>query len=352
MPRRKLTSPNYRLRQRGGYWVIFWTDEQSGQTRSVSTRETNERAAKVWRDQWIAGRSQPLPPHQPNVNDILDGYVAARRPHVEAIDTLIFSARPLRRHIGNLEPRMLARRTYLERRQRENVTDGTIIRETSVLRAALAWARREGWIDAEPYIEMPPRPPARDRWLTQAEMGKLFAECKTPHLRLFVTLAYHTAARRGAILDLTWDRVDLERRLIHYQRPGRRQTKKRRVTIPINAPALVELQAAHNVAVTDHVVEFRGNPVRTIRTAFDKACIRAGIEDCSPHVLRHTAATHLVMAGVPIDEIARMLGDTVAMVERVYGKHSPDYLRRAADALGANFVSEPKNQKRPRIASK
>jgi len=39
------------------------------------------------------------------------------------------------------------------------------------------------------------------------------------------------------------------------------------------------------------------------------------------------------MARVPMIEIARMLGDTVAMVEQVYGKHSPDFLRSAADAL-------------------
>jgi hypothetical protein len=41
----------------------------------------------------------------------------------------------------------------------------------------------------------------------------------------------------------------------------------------------------------------------------------------------------MVMAGVPMVEIARMLGDTVAMIESTYGKHSPDFLRSAADAL-------------------
>ena len=70
-----------------------------------------------------------------------------------------------------------------------------------------------------------------------------------------------------------------------------------------------------------------------LRHGFRRACERAGIEDCSPHVLRHSAATHMVMAGVPIAEVARMLGDTIATVEKVYGHHSEDYLRRAADAL-------------------
>jgi integrase len=86
------------------------------------------------------------------------------------------------------------------------------------------------------------------------------------------------------------------------------------------------------VAVSDHVIEFRGKPVISIKTGFATASRLAGVP-CTPHVLRHSAATHMVMAGVPMVEIARMLGDTVAMVESTYGKHSPDFLRRAADAL-------------------
>jgi hypothetical protein len=41
----------------------------------------------------------------------------------------------------------------------------------------------------------------------------------------------------------------------------------------------------------------------------------------------------MIQAGVPIPEVARFLGNTEKMVERVYGHHAPDYLRRAAAAL-------------------
>lgn len=52
--------------------------------------------------------------------------------------------------------------------------------------------------------------------------------------------------------------------------------------------------------------------------------------------LRHTAATWLVMDGAPLSEVARLLGDSEKTVETVYGKHSPDYLQRAVNAL--NFA--------------
>jgi integrase len=148
-----------------------------------------------------------------------------------------------------------------------------------------------------------------------------------------VVLAYHTAARTGAILDLTWDRVDFDRRIINYRRPGRAETKKRRATVPINTAALAELQTTSLLAISDYVIEYRGRKVESIHTGFRRACQEAGIADCSPHVLRHTAASHMVMAGVPLAEVARMLGDSEVIVEKVYAKFSPDYLRRAADAL-------------------
>ncbi len=103
------------------------------------------------------------------------------------------------------------------------------------LRAALRWAAGRGkLIAAVPPLTMPERPPARDRWLTREEAARLVAACGSHHVRLFVLLALHTAARAGAILALTWDRVDMERRRIDFREPDRPETRKRRVAVPIN----------------------------------------------------------------------------------------------------------------------
>jgi integrase len=333
VPRYKLARPNYILRRRGEIWVVSWTDPETGRTRSISTGARDETGAGIWRDQWLAGLDQPLPPSEPRIADVLDHYLAERKVRVAAYDTLEWACQGLRRHLGNLEPRMLSRRMYIDKRASENVSDGTIGREISTLRAALALAERDGWIPKAPYVEMPPRPPARDRWLTREELDRLVLAAGAPHIKLFVILAYHTAARAGAILDLTWDRVDFARRLITYDRPGRRRSNKRRATVPANVVALAELQAAREVATTDHVIEFRGRPIDSIKHAFARACERAGIEDCSPHVLRHSSITQMVLDGIPVGQIARFAGDTETMIERVYGHHHPDYLRAAADAL-------------------
>lgn len=361
MPRPRLARPKYELKLRGRVWQVTWTDPERSRTRAVSTGKTDLDEATVWRDQWLAGLAQPQPPQQPRIDAILDGYLAERKPVVASFQTLQFDAKAIKRHVGNLEPHMLARRTYVELRRKEGVSDGTIRREVGTLRAALQWAVREKWIkEAEkPYVESAPKPGPRERWLTRSEVEKLIAACRTPHVKLFVILAYHTAARRNAILDLTWDRVDFEHRRVDYRRPGRNSGNKRRAVVPLNPVALAALQEARkaatgairrrksNEAITQedveaevgraYVIEYHGRPVSSVRTGFAEACDRAGITECSPHILRHTAATHMVMARVPLGVIARMLGDKEEMVERVYGKWSPDYLREGADALAGDF---------------
>ena len=53
-------------------------------------------------------------------------------------------------------------------------------------------------------------------------------------------------------------------------------------------------------------------------------------KDVTPHVLRHSRATHLMMAGISIWEAAKSLGMTAEMVERVYGHHHPDWQKDAS----------------------
>ena len=87
------------------------------------------------------------------------------------------------------------------------------------------------------------------------------------------------------------------------------------------------------MAISGYVIEYKGKRVASIRHAFENAVRRAGIAYCTRHDLRRTAASWMVMAGVPLKKVAAMLGDTEEMVEKVYGKWAPDYLEEAARAL-------------------
>jgi integrase len=84
-----------------------------------------------------------------------------------------------------------------------------------------------------------------------------------------------------------------------------------------------------------HFVEWAGEPIASVKTAFKHAVTLAGLTGkVSPHTLRHTAATWLMQNGVPIWEAAGFLGMSAEMIDRVYGHHHPEHLAQAARALG------------------
>jgi len=102
----------------------------------------------------------------------------------------------------------------------------------------------------------------------------------------------------------------------------------------MTARARSELLAAFDARTCSYVIEYGGKQVGKIRKAFMAAATSAGLTDCTPHVLRHTAAVWMAEAGVPMAEIAQYLGHSDSRItEKVYARFSPEHLRTAAMAL-------------------
>jgi integrase len=241
-------------------------------------------------------------------------------------------------HFGHLLPSQVgmdACREYVAQRRSAGKHDGTIWTELGHLRTVFRWAGPEGHrlIPHAPKVERPAKPAPKERYLTHAEIDRLLAAPMAHHIRLAILLMLGTGARVGAVLELTWDRVDLERRQVHY-RADALGPRKGRATAPINDMLMAALTSARASSLSNYVVEWSGGPVASIKTGFNAAVKAAGLEKVSPHVLRHTAAVHMVEAGISMEEVAQMLGHSnTAVTFRVYGRFSPTHLRRAAEVL-------------------
>lgn len=271
---------------------------------------------------------------------ILERYLVDRRERaIPGADRLGFAHKPLDRILGDKPPEAITEgecRRYADRRRRDGVSVSTIRIELAALKAALRWAEgpERGLIAKAPRITMPPRPEGRIRWLTRDEAARLLTGCRAHHVRLFVTLALHTGARSGAILGLTWDRVDLAHRLIDFREPGRARTRKRRVPVPINDTLHAALVEAKALATAETVIEWAGGSVLRVVNSFRESAARARLPGVTPHVLRHTAVTWMLQGGIDPWKVAGLTGMTLEMVQQVYGHHHPDNLRDAARALG------------------
>lgn len=241
-------------------------------------------------------------------------------------------------HFGALDPMMITAedcRAYARLRRAQGMSDGTIWTELGLLRTALVWAAKPGrrLIAEAVEIERPQKPDPKDRWLTSVEVDKLLATAEFPHLRLAIVLMLSTAARVGAILELTWDRVDFENSQINLRAEADGPRKGRAIP-PMNRTARAALLAARDGALSDHVIEWGGEPVKCLYKGFKTIARDAEMPEVSPHTLRHTAAVWMAAAGVPMEKIAAYLGHTnVATTIRVYARFAPDHLRDAAEAL-------------------
>jgi integrase len=345
MARPRLDSPNYKLVRRGDTFYVRWW--QDGKWQRVSTGARERRQATIWLAQFVAGRGTPAAPEQPTISMILDGYLADRKPVIRSFASLQSSAKALNKHLGDLAPEHLTKervRFYRARRKAEGQmvgpadarrrkpsSDGTIIHDFHILKAALRWAKNHRWITDVPWIEMPKEPAPRDRWLTREEADRLLDASPSLHVRTFLALCIYTGARSGAIRELTWDRVDLAAGRIDL---GMITGGKGRAVIPLADALRPYLAKAREAATCSFVVEYAGRPVGSLKTATRAAATRAGLAGVTPHVLRHTAATWMMQAGVPIEQVARMLGHRdVRITWNTYAKHSPDYLMDAVKAL-------------------
>ncbi len=255
-------------------------------------------------------------------------------------------------NVADLTPEVM--KQYREDRKAGKVNgrkvgNGTLRRELNCLIAAINYAVTFKRIEANeaPTIILPEAPPPKDLWLTEEQLdtfvriaSELYQGDRLSRLYRFVVVASETAARKNSVLSLRWSQVDLNRRLIHYQNDGNKRTKKRRVAVPMSDLCYSVLARAWDNRIPD--CEWVMDTPYSIQHHFEILVKIAGkgFENVTPHTLRHTWATLAAQAGVPLFEIAGVLGDTLATVMRVYAHHCPDHLRGAVNFRAARNASQ------------
>jgi integrase len=178
---------------------------------------------------------------------------------------------------------------------------------------------------------------ARDRVLSLDEYHKLFE--KLPfHTKGIVAAGYYTGMRKGEILNLTWDKVDLKNRVISLEPEDTKDREPRK--IPICDELYEALKKLPRAIHDSHVFLYAGKPVRDIRDGLKKACKDAGIlygrnvkSGFIFHDLRHTFNTNMRKAGVPESVIMDITGHSTREMFDRYNKVDMDDTRQAVNQM-------------------
>jgi integrase len=213
----------------------------------------------------------------------------------------------------------------------KKVTKSTVNRDIAVLKRLFNLAIDWNLIDRSPAkkVALYRIDEKTMRVLSQAEEQRLI-DAAAPHFNPLIIVAINTGMRRGELLNLRWEQVDLHNLTITIQ-----HSKNGRVRhIPINKSAqeaLNELPEPHE----GYVFRYRGLPIKAVKTAFAGAVRRAGIRPCRFHDLRHTFATRLVLAGVDLATVKELMGHADISTTMKYAHPSPPHKREAVSRLEA-----------------
>lgn len=207
----------------------------------------------------------------------------------------------------------------------KQVSSGTVLRDLQLLSHVFSTAMREWGIhlvnNPVEQIRKPAPGKARDKVLTDDQRDALVAacsQCQNTWVKPVVQFALETAARRGEILSLTWACIDLERCTARVDgKTGAR-------VIPLSVACVRMLRAL------PRSLDGRVFPVtiETLKQAYERAVVRAGVAGFTFHDLRHDALTRLAKLGLNVLELRAISGHTTANMLQRYVSIDPGELAR------------------------
>jgi len=342
---------NYWLSKRSGSaaWYRTWFDTKARQTRRISIGTTDFDEAKQALTDWFILNHTKV---DEQLEDTTLAEVFAR--YYEHYGSTMRSHKNIQRYLrywldfheaatvqeACALPRQQAFRKFLQ--DDKGLGPNSIRQILTIGKAALNWTWRRGEITTVPYIELVkvPTPPPKGRPLEIEEVAKLLSAAEY-HLQCFIVMMVATTARNSATLDLTFDCIDFRNDLIDLNPKGREQTLKYRPCVKIPQSLKLWLLAQHEISQSNHVIEYKGAPVRSIRTAWRTLRKTTGLDEAvQPYGIRHTMARWLRKSSVPAWEVAAQLGHKSPDISttEIYAPFDPSYLFKSTAAIDA-FLS-------------
>ena len=311
------------FRQRGGKWQArVLRNGYPDQTKTFETKADAEKWARALESEIDKGQFVSVTEAQrTTLGDLIGRYLAEVTPSMKGAteDTIRLKA-IMRRSIArwsmaNLSATRIA--TYRDERLKE-VSSGTVIRELAYLSAIINHARREWGISVPNPVQMvrkPPSPQARSRVLTEEEISKLLQALEPTGRRShwtkpIVQLALATAMRRGELLALRWEHIDLNGRTAFL--PETKNGDSR--TVPLSTAA-VKVLAELPRHISGSVFPLKAF---TLDAAFKRGVRRAGLDGVRFHDLRRTAITRMAEKLPNVIELAAVSGHKSLMVLKRY----------------------------------
>ena len=335
-------------RIKGAWWVDFrFHGERFRKKSPLDSKRGAEEYERQLRTELL------LPPHEqleqkevPNFKEYINEFITTYAETNNKASELASKRTTARRHLvpffGSLSIREIGIRhieKYKAKKLKEGLSPKSINNQLTVLRKALSVAVDWELIAHVPRVKWLKVPPPDFRFLTSEESEKLIAA--TPGgFKAMVMTAVKSGLRRGELLALQWADLDLKSGLLRVKHScyrGKLTTPKNGKTrdVPLS-PQLAETLKKHRhlrgsfVFCNDDGSMLTRDQVKRVVPA---ACKDAGLPELQWHALRHTFASQLVMAGVPMRTVQVLMGHSTLEMTCRYAHLAPNVLVEAVSKL-------------------
>ena len=336
------------VNKKGTYYAVFSISRKKRWVKigNIPNKEARQILKKLELE-FIKGRLNLLEVTPPLLYEYLQTYLdyAVTNKASRTIKREHAVIKALKSFFGNTELKKIDSLS-IERYKAKRIADGlkasSINREIEVLSYMLSKALEWKYIVDKPKIKKLKVPKLPPKYLTVDEIQWLI-QCSSNWLKPIIVLLSNTGMRIGELLNLKFSYIDMTNKAITV-----RSTKTNNYRlIPMNKELykLLGLLHAHYIDPRTQTVIPRsskhmvylicypdGKRIKSIRTSFNKACKYAGIK-ATPHTLRHTFASHLIMNGADLVTVKELLGHTQISTTMIYTHLTEDHLARGVEKL-------------------
>ena len=224
-------------------------------------------------------------------------------------------------------------RAYLRSLSGFGYASSSIARKLSAIKAFELYLLERRLIGADPAAAVrSPRIPERlPRAISREAMGRLIDEAwKIPPCQrngTIMEVLYGCGLRVAELVSLKWEDIDLEERWLKVCGKGDKER-----LVPFGRYAQEALKNCHDVCGAGSQYVFPGKEhgcitVRTVHRLVVQAARQAGLENVTPHSVRHSFATHMLEGGAALNVLQELLGHESLLTTQKYLKITPGHLR-------------------------
>ncbi len=232
---------------------------------------------------------------------------------------------------------------------KDRLSEATANRCAALIKHMLNTAVKWRLMDASPAKDLTlfREPPGRDIMLSPAECARLLEACDADENKFAAALfklAMFTGRRIGELLAAKWEDANLDSAVLTLPmtKAGERQF------VYLNDAALAVLLALPRITGNPYIIAgaAEGEALNFYRRPWMRILKRAELAPFPPHGLRHSYASILVAAGVPLETVGHLLGHKNSVTTRRYAHHRPDQLRRASEMFSQVVDLDAEREKR------